>query len=122
MGHTILSLQQDRFDTRICFGGCLINIDGETVDCEVEKTDSARFTNPTYLVFPKQDIETRNRHLQYGVRQKEICTFRPYHLNDGPFMYSIERVSKCGGDATLIVPAHGMLDHYKEDLGEDDDE
>lgn len=107
MSHSILSLHESHFDTRICFGGCLININGETVDCEVT-CDKTNFTSPTYTVIEKET-------------NKEICTFRPYHMYGGPFFYQIEGVSDSGGDAMLIVPEHGMLkDLYAESTFEDD--
>jgi len=91
MAHTILSLFADSFDTRaVCFGGCLININGETRECVVSKDDT-HFTSPTYTVCDKENHE-------------ELCTFRPYHLWSGPYFYEIEGVSQSGGDATLIVP------------------
>lgn len=107
MGHSILSLQQDRFDTRLVFGGCLININGETFDCELVK-NGENFTNPTYTVINKENNE-------------ELCTFRPYHMNGGPLYYEIEGASQSGGSATLIVPEHGMLSNPDDDYDMDED-
>ena len=108
MSHSILSLHSDRFDTRVCFGGCLININGETYDCEViTDKDRENITSPTYTVVEKGSNRT-------------LCTFRPYHLDDGPYYYQINGVSQSGGNATLIVPDHGML--VNDDLDNDDDE
>ena len=101
MSHTILSLNHVSFDTRTTFGGCLININGETYDCEILK-DSENFTSPTYTVI---DADTK----------KELCTFRPYHVEGGPLFFQIEGVSNCGGDATLVVPEHGMLSYLSDD-------
>ncbi len=105
MPHTILSLQAERFDTRAVLGGCLLNIDGETFDCVVDK-DSANFTSPTYTV-------------QEKTSRRQLCTFRPYHLSGGPLLYQVAGASEVGGDATLIVPRNGMLD---EEEGEDQNE
>lgn len=104
MSHSILSLFSDRFDTRLFFGGCLININGETFECEVT-SDHTNKVNPTYRVT--------------DVSGKELCTFRPYHLNGGPFMYEIEGVSQSGGSASLIVPDHGFVSD--KEIEDDDD-
>lgn len=106
MSHNILSLQQDRFDTRAILGGCCININGETLDCVVDR-DSTHFTNPTYTVTAKEGGQV-------------LCTFRPYHLYGGPFHYEIEGVSRAGGSATLVVPGNGMLGGDDEDEEADD--
>ena len=102
MSHTILSLFADSFDTRaVCFGGCLININGETRDCVVSK-DNAHLTSPTYTV---RDTDSH----------EELCTFRPYHLGGGPYFYEIEGASRVGGDATLIVPNNLLRRRDEED-------
>ena len=101
MSHSILSLGQDRFDARIVLGGCLINIGGETVECTVAK-DNTNFRNPTYTVTKAHAV-------------KALCTFRPYHVHGGPMLYQIEGASAGRGDATLVVPAHGMLSSEDED-------
>lgn len=103
MSHNILSLQAQRFDVRAVLGQCMLNINGETVDCKVEK-DSTYLTNPTYKVRKQDGGEV-------------LCTFRPYHMHGGPFHYQIEGVSRCGGDAALIVPGNGLV---VRDDGEDD--
>lgn len=109
MSHNILSLIQDRFDVRLALGECMININGKTVDCTVtrEKTHSSQ---PTYTVVSKET-------------GRELCTFRPYHLHGGPFLYQIEGVSTCGGDGSLILGHAWMLkgsDDHEFDT--DDDE
>ncbi len=45
----------------------------------------------------------------------ELCTFRPYHLNGGPFFYKVEGVSRAGSEATLIVPGHEMLERNDDE-------
>lgn len=80
---------------RILFGGCLLNIDGETVECTIVR-DGANATSPTYQVHHKESGE-------------ELCTFRPYHLEGGPVLYEMAGVSANLAHATLIVPRHGLL-------------
>lgn len=102
----ILELQRDRFNTRIALGGCMININGGTVDCDLS-LDTANPTSPTYTVKRK-------------LSEEALCTFRPYHLyvfsnvrvND---VYMIEGASILGGTAALIVPLHGLFDDDEED-------
>lgn len=95
MSHNILSLQQDCFITRILLGGCIININGNTLDCQVS-VDTSNITSPTFTV---SDVE----------RGAVLCTFRPYHLSEGPLFYQIAGASLLGASATLVVPTHGML-------------
>lgn len=102
MSHNILSLQQDRFDTRVMLGGCLININGGTFDCSVS-TDRTNVTSPTYTV----------REVSSG---EVLCTFRPYHLSEGPVFYQIAGASALGASATLVVPTHGMLQYPEEEF------
>ena len=90
MSHSVVSLFAEQFDTRAALGGCLININGETHECSLDRDDTYA-ASPTYTV-----RETRTR--------ESLCTFRPYHLHGGPVMYHIEGVSLAGGDAALIVP------------------
>lgn len=106
MAHNILSLYEDRFDARASLGGCLINVNGETCDCILEK-DSENMRSPTYLVKEK------------GTGRK-LCTFRPNHLSGGPLWYQIEGASEHGGDATLMIPEHGMLSKADCDFGDDE--
>lgn len=112
--HNIISLQQDAFDTRIIFGGCMININGETLECRVEKEKESNFKHPRYTVY---DSETG----------EQLCYFSPYHLSDGPLFYQIDGVSQSGGDATLIVgnqsflPSSRFNECFGEDEGEEDD-
>ena len=106
MSHNLFSLQHQSFNSRVTLGGCLININGSTVDCDVQ-VDTTNFTSPTYQVEDKGG--------------RVLCTFRPYHLSDGPTLYSIEGASESGGDATLIVPNHGLLVNDEDDEDEDDD-
>jgi hypothetical protein len=98
----IFGLHAVRFDTRIIFGGCLMNIDGETYECVVEKGDDS-FTSPTYTVKRKDNGQV-------------LCTFRPWHLYSGfgRTTFQIKGVSASGGDGTLIVPEHGMLDDEED--------
>jgi hypothetical protein len=108
MSHNILSMLEQRFDVRATLGQCMLNINGETVDCEVEK-DSTYAKNPTYKVRKKKEDGG-----------EVLCTFRPYHLHGGPFHYQIEGVSRSGGDAALIVPGNGMLERDDEEDDPDD--
>lgn len=102
MSHNILSLQQDRFITRILLGGCLININGNTLDCQVS-VDTTNATSPTFTV----------REAEFG---DVLCTFRPYHLSEGPLFYQIAGASLLGASATLVVPTHGMLQCQEEEF------
>lgn len=106
MGHSILSLQEDRFNTRVTLGGCLLNIDGETVECEVD-IDQTKFTWPKFRVTNKQG--------------EELCAFTPYDLWDGPILYSITREASRRSSVSLIVPSHGLLKKDDEDDGEETD-
>lgn len=101
MSHNLLTLHGERFDTRVRLGGCLININGETKDCTVER-DGTNMTSPTYTVVDKDT-------------GAELCTFRSYHLHGGPFWYQIEGASESGGEATLIVPDHGLFDEPEDE-------
>lgn len=102
----ILELQRDRFNIRITLGGCMININGGTVDCDLS-LDTTNPTSPTYTVKRKLSEEI-------------LCTFRPYHLyafsnvrvNE---IYMIEGASNLGGTAALIVPLHGLFDDDEDD-------
>lgn len=107
MGHNILSLHADRFNTRVALGGCLLNIDGETVACEVA-IDQSKFTWPKFRVTNKQG--------------EELCTFTPYDLWDGPILYSITPEAGRRASASLIVPSHGLLKKDDEDEEMDDRE
>jgi hypothetical protein len=93
MSHNFLSLAREHFDVRTAFGGCLINIGGETVECEVTKSRPGA----TYTVTRKDT-------------GAELCTFRPYHLWGTGMMYQIDGASHGYGSATLIVPQHGLLE------------
>jgi hypothetical protein len=107
MSLNILQLGQQQFNTRIAFGGCILNLNGETYDVTVTRNVENR-SSPTYSV---EDKETKKR----------LCTFRAYHLSNldpAGTMYQIEGVSQSGGDGTLIVPLHGL---FKEAVDEDDD-
>jgi hypothetical protein len=107
MSHNILSLGTHSFNVRVTLGGCMVNINGHTVDCEVE-VDSRNRCNPTYIVTDMAGGQ-------------ELCTFRPYHLHGGPLMYDIEGASDSNGYATLIVPQHGMLDREEEEDFDEDE-
>jgi hypothetical protein len=104
MGHSILSLQDQRFNPRVALGGCLININGETVSCEVS-IDKTRFTWPKYTV--------KNEHGEV------LCAFTPDDLWDGPIIYSICREASRLSSASLIVPGHGLM---KKDEDDEDEE
>ncbi len=104
----IVQLAAEHFNSRICFGGCLININGETFDCLVEK--EGEFAFPLYTVYEK------------GSHTK-LCDFHTWHISSigmDRTLYSIEGASKCGGAATLLVPLHGLLKTQFEEslLGE----
>ncbi len=91
MAHNIISLSQLHFNSRIIFGGCLLNVNGETIDCDIDISD-----NNTYTIINHETKE-------------EVGTFRPYHIHGGPIYFQIEGLSQSGGDGTLIVPEHDML-------------
>lgn len=99
MDTTIVSLHSVAFDTRVTLGGTLINIDGETYECQVSK-DATNRSDPTYTVRDKDSGSV-------------LCTFRPYHVylvgGTNSTMFNIEGASQAGSDATLIVPLHDML-------------
>ena len=97
MSHNFLSLAREHFDVRTALGGCLINIGGETVECEVTKSQSGA----TYTVTRKDT-------------GAELCTFRPYHLWGTGMMYQIDGASHGYASATLIVPRHGLLTQEEE--------
>ena len=85
-----ISIILHQFDSRILFDGAMINIGGETYDCEVKK-----FPNGSYHVF---------------VDGVEVCDyFWDYHIDplDIGFpavTFQLSAASPGGGDATLILP------------------
>lgn len=91
MSHNFLSLTQDRFVTRAILGGCVVNINGETLDCELHQVETT-------------GLLTLNFELRVPKSSKVICAFNHYHLEGGPQMYQIRGASCNGiGDATLIL-------------------
>lgn len=85
---------------RICFGGCLTNFGGETVECEVHRVEGSNPVYPTYTVKDKQG--------------KRLYAFTPYHmspLGNSLIMFQIDISGEFSRHTTLIVPEHGMLEH-----------
>ena len=99
MSASILSLHAVNFDTRISLEDCMVNFEGNTLDCIIEKVGGT-FTWPTYAVFEKLDN---------NLKGAELFTFTPYHLSSlsshpRSQMYSISGVNGIGASATLIIP------------------
>ena len=91
-----------QFDSRILFHGAMINIGGETYDCEVKK-----FPNGSYHVF---------------VDGAEVCDyFWDYHIDPldigfPAITFQIQHASGSGADATLILPLLFARDSEDESL------
>lgn len=81
-----------QFDTRILFKGALININGETLDCQVTKLPNGNYA-----------IESDG---------KAVCDpVHHWHITPSPFsygvpadMFQLKMASNSDGDATLILP------------------
>lgn len=111
MGHTILSLAQDRLTERCMLGKPMMNIGGETYDVDVVTEKGYSITSEKYKVYKKGTKEL-------------LCEFCPWHMHNGPDMYQIEGVSVNGiGDATLIViPSLESWKQYVNDCDPEDTE
>lgn len=99
----LISRSQHHFDTRIIFGGALVNIGGETHDCEIKDT------NGRYAVL---------------VGGKEVCSFYQYHIEPVGYlvpadMFQIHAAAPSGADVTLIIPLLWKRPSEDDD-GEDD--
>lgn len=107
MSHNFLSLTQDRFVVRAMLGGCVVNINGETLDCELHQVETTGSL-------------TLNFELRVPNSNKVICSFSQYHLEGGPQMYQIAGASCNGiGDATLIL-FENLLDNMFEDFEDEE--
>lgn len=99
----LISRFQHQFDTRIIFGGTLINIGGETLECKIEQV------NDKYIAL---------------VNGKEVCSFYQYHIDPVGYlvpadMFQIRAASLSGADVTLIIPLLWKRPSEDDD-GEDD--
>lgn len=105
MSHNFLSLMQDRFVTRAILGGCVVNINGETLDCELHQLDVDRPLSLQFRLTKPNSTEI-------------ICDFNAYHLEGGPQLYQITGASCNGiGDATLV-----LFDQLPDDMFEEFEE
>lgn len=98
----VLYLNHISFNTRIALGGCMINIDGETKDCEI-----------TY------DKEYRMYAVHVSCRK--ICEFAIHHIEPFcgmPTMFDIGSINREGKEVVLIIPTHGLLE---KDMGDEDE-
>jgi hypothetical protein len=76
-----------QFDSRILFKGALLNINGETYDCQVKKVGS------------QYHFTSEGRELCDPMWEYYIEPSGPYVPAD---MFQLKMVSACDGDATLI--------------------
>lgn len=115
MPASILSLFAVHFDTRISLEQCMVNVDGETKDCVIEKLAGGNVTSPTYVVFERD---------KQGTKGEELFTFNPYHLhamdaNLRSTMYSVSGAGRSGSAGTLIIPYPKWL-YEPEDVDQDE--
>lgn len=92
------------FDSRIIFGGALLNINGETVDCEV-----TRLPNGSYAFRSPDGKDLCDPLWEYYI--DPVGDLIPAN------MFQLEMASESGGDATLILP---LL--WKRETDEDQDD
>jgi hypothetical protein len=98
----ILDRIMHQFDMRILFGGALLNINGQTIECEVAKQP-----NGSYL---------------FTSEGKQVCDPLWEHYIEpigGALpadMFRLQQVSVCDGDATLILPLLYPREEQEEDV------